>query len=72
MHSDRGLWDTRWPFVAHTLLGWGFFVPTAYLLGVVLDGGLTGAWFGGLLYVILLSSVLLWRFHGSAWKRGRI
>ena len=39
----RGAGDTRWPFAIHTLLGWGFFVPVAYLLGVTLDGGLRGA-----------------------------
>jgi MATE family multidrug resistance protein len=68
----RGAGDTRWPFVAHTLFGWGFFVPAAYVLGIVLDGGLRGAWLGGLLYVIALSTVLVRRFRSGAWQSVRI
>jgi len=68
----RGAGDTRWPFVVHTLLGWGFFVPIAYLLGVVRGGGLWGAWLGGLIYVIALSSVLIWRFASGSWRHTRI
>lgn len=64
----RGAGDTRWPFAVHTLLGWGFFLPCAYLLGIVFDGGLTGAWLGGTLYAVLLSSVLIWRFRSGAWR----
>jgi MATE family multidrug resistance protein len=68
----RGAGDTRWPFVAHTILGWGFFVPVAYLLGVTLDGGLRGAWLGGLFYVAALAAVLLWRFRSGAWRSVKI
>jgi MATE family multidrug resistance protein len=68
----RGAGDTRWPFVIHSLAGWGLFVPLAYFLGVTLEGGLRGAWLGGLVYVIALSSVLVWRFHSGAWKHVKI
>jgi len=68
----RGAGDTRWPFVAHTLLGWGFFVPVAYTLGVTYGHGLRGAWFGGVLYVVLLAAVLIWRFRSGAWRRIQI
>ncbi len=68
----RGAGDTRWPFVAHSILGWFFFVPLAYVLGVVLDGGLRGAWLGGLVYVIVLSTVLVGRFRSGAWRSVRI
>jgi MATE family multidrug resistance protein len=65
----RGAGDTRWPFLVETALGWGFFVPFAYLLGVVLEGGLTGAWFGGLVYVCALAMVLVRRFRSGAWQK---
>ncbi len=55
-----------------TILAWGFFVPLAYTLGVVLEGGLTGAWFGGLIYIALLALMLVRRFQSGAWKRIRI
>jgi MATE family multidrug resistance protein len=65
----RGAGDTRWPFLVHTLLGWFFFVPVAWWMGVVMGGGLTGAWLGGAIYVVLLSSLLIWRFRSGVWKR---
>ncbi len=68
----RGAGDTRWPFVVHSLLGWGFFVPAAYVLGFVFEGGLRGAWFAGLLYVIVLAASLVWRFRSGAWREVEI
>ena len=40
--SLRGAGDTRWAFAVEMILGWGLLVPVAYLLGVVLEGGLSG------------------------------
>jgi MATE family multidrug resistance protein len=68
----RGAGDTRWPFAVHTALSWGLFLPLAYVLGVVLGGGLTGAWLGGLVYVAALALVLVRRFRSGAWQRMRI
>ena len=65
----RGAGDTRWPFVVHTLFAWLVFVPLAYVLGVVLDGGALGAWIAGTVYVALLTSVLLLRFWQGAWEQ---
>lgn len=64
----RGAGDTRWPFVAQSILGWGLFVPLAWLLGVVWDGGLHAAWVGGTIYIAILSLVLAWRFHSGRWQ----
>jgi MATE family multidrug resistance protein len=68
----RGAGDTRWPFLLETALGWGFFVPVAYGLGIALEGGLTGAWVGGLIYVGLLALLLVRRFRSGAWQQMRI
>ncbi|MEO8605083.1 MAG: MATE family efflux transporter [bacterium] len=68
----RGAGDTRWPFLVQTVLAWGLFLPAAWLLGTVLDGGLTGAWLGGVVYVVVLGAALHWRFRGGAWQRVRI
>jgi MATE family multidrug resistance protein len=68
----RGAGDTRWPFIVQTALAWGFFLPVAYVGGIVLDGGLTGAWLGGVAYVAVLGLVLRRRFRSGAWKRVRI
>jgi MATE family multidrug resistance protein len=68
----RGAGDTRWPFVIETAFGWGVFVPLAYTLGIVLDGGLAGAWLGGAISLALSSAALVLRFRAGAWERVRI
>jgi MATE family multidrug resistance protein len=68
----RGAGDTRWPFLIETTFGWGVFVPLAYTLGVVLDGGLAGAWLGGCFSIGMSSLVLVWRFRAGAWEKIRI
>ncbi len=65
----RGAGDTRWPFAMEIVLGWGLFLPLAYLLGVVLNGGLTGAWIGALIHITVLGGALFWRFRSNAWQR---
>jgi MATE family multidrug resistance protein len=70
--SLRGAGDTRWPFLVVTAFGWGVFVPLAYLLGVTLEGGLSGAWSGGVVSIGLMSLVLVRRFRSGAWQRIRI
>ena len=61
-----------WPFVVRFLLAWGVQVPLAWFLGITLGGGLTWMWIGSTIYVALLASVLVARFHSGAWKRIRI
>jgi MATE family, multidrug efflux pump len=68
----RGAGDTRWPLAVHTVLNWVFFIPVAYLLGVTFDYGLFGAWCGGLVFVVGLAVVLVWRFRSGAWQQIRI
>jgi MATE family multidrug resistance protein len=68
----RGAGDTRWPFLIRFLLAWGLFLPLGWLLGVHLEGGLTAAWIGGAIYVIVLTAYLVHRFHSGAWRHIRI
>jgi MATE family multidrug resistance protein len=68
----RGAGDTRWPFVVQTLLAWGLFLPAAWIGGALLDGGLLGAWIGGVVYVAALAAALQWRFQSGEWQRARI
>ena len=67
--SLRGAGDTRWPFAIETVFGWGVFVPLAYTLGVVLEGGLAGAWTGGMISLGCTAAILVWRFRSGAWRR---
>ena len=68
----RGAGDTRWPMVALFLLSWGVFLPLSYLFGFYLEGGLTWAWTGGLVYILLLSGTLGYRFRSGAWRSVKI
>lgn len=70
--SLRGAGDTRWPFVVQASLAWGLFLPSAWLLGTVFEGGVEGAWFGGVIYLGVLGAVLLQRFRRGEWRRIRI
>jgi putative MATE family efflux protein len=70
--SLRGAGDTRWPFMVEWILGWGLLLPAAYLLGVVFEGGLMGAWVGATIHVIVLSAMFFWRFRSRAWLRIQI
>jgi len=68
----RGAGDTRWPFVARCLISWLVFLPLAYVFAVPIGWGLTGAWIGGLISMILLALFLVFRFRSGAWRKIRI
>lgn len=45
------------------------FVPLAYLLGVVFDFGLTGAWFAIPGYIIVYSSLIFYKYNSAEWHK---
>ncbi|RLB55324.1 MAG: MATE family efflux transporter [Deltaproteobacteria bacterium] len=47
-------------------------VPLSYLLAVVLRFGLLGAWVATASYIVLLSSIMAWKFAGGSWKKIRL
>ena len=68
----RGAGDTRWPFALQTFTAWCIFLPLGYLFGVVLGGGVIGAWMAGIAELSILSVGLVWRFRSGHWTRMRI
>jgi MATE family multidrug resistance protein len=70
--SLRGAGDTRWSFVVQAGLAWFMRLPLVYLIAVVLERGVVGAWLGELGYVIVLGATLLWRFRTGMWRTIRI
>jgi len=68
----RGAGDTRWPFAARCLISWLVFLPLAYVFAVPVGWGLTGAWVGGLVSIVVLMLFLVFRFRSGAWRRIRI
>lgn len=43
------------------------FVPAAYLLGVVFEFGMIGAWFALPFYIIIYSGAILYRYNSANW-----
>ena len=68
----RGAGDTRWIMIALTTGAFLVNLPLAWLFAFVFDMKAMGAWIGVTLYVISLSAVILYRFHGEAWRHIRI
>lgn len=60
---------TLFVMIAEVVANWLVFVPIAYLLGVVLDFGLVGAWYALPFYVILYSGVIFLKFKFGNWEK---
>ncbi len=68
----RGAGDTRWMMITLSIGAYGVSLPLAWLFAHPMGLGARGAWIGETIYIILLSGVFLWRFHGEAWRDIRI
>ncbi len=72
MQSLFGAGETAFVMVAELILHFFCLVPVAYLFGIVWNGGMVGVWGAVLLYVILLTSAMVWKFASGTWKTRRI
>jgi MATE family multidrug resistance protein len=68
----RGAGDTRWPFLAQTLLAWFVRLPLAWLFAVTLGGGVLGAWYAEFVFILSLAAALTLRLRSGAWREMRI
>jgi MATE family multidrug resistance protein len=61
-------------FVMFVEFGLHFFclVPLAYVCGVIMGWGVIGVWSGAFVYILLLSSIMGWKFAEGGWKEIRI
>jgi putative MATE family efflux protein len=64
----RGAGDTRFPMIVTGSSIWLVRLPLAYLLAIVLDWGLTGAWAALALDLSLRGVLNFLRFRGGRWK----
>lgn len=62
----RGAGDTAFPMWVNVASAWLLFVPTVIL--VTPRFGMNAAWWCFVLHLVVMSSFLAWRFHGSGWK----
>jgi len=68
----RGAGDTTRVLVVDVATGAGFMLPAAWLLGVVLGGGLLGTWWALAGWVALHAVVMTRLFAGKRWLRYRL
>ncbi len=64
----NGTGDTRFTMIASVAGAWLIMVPAAWVFGVFMELGAVGAWLGLTLEIVVLSAVLLHRFHSGAWE----
>ena len=68
----RGAGKTHAVMLADVVTGFGLLPPLAYLFGIVLGGGLLGAWTGLLIWFTLYAAVLTVMFLRGRWEEVRI
>jgi len=81
--SLRGAGDARVPALILLLLSWFGFVPLAHMLTFApgqgwvnflpqFGWGSAGAWTAALIYMIVMSCALAWRWRSGAWRKIRL
>jgi multidrug resistance protein, MATE family len=63
-----GAGNSRFVMIVELILHFTCLVPLAYIFGITLEGGLVGIWSAAVVYVVLLSSAMIWKFASGDWK----
>jgi Na+-driven multidrug efflux pump len=63
-----GAGNTRFVMIVELVLHFCCLVPLAWLLGITFELGLVGIWSAALVYVVLLTAVMVWKFRSGDWK----
>ncbi len=67
-----GAGNSRFVMVVELFLHFLCLVPLAWLMGITFNLGLPGIWGASVVYVILLTSIMVWKFARGDWKSIRI
>jgi multidrug resistance protein, MATE family len=67
-----GAGNSRFVMIVELVLHFSCLVPLAWILGIAMHGGLVGIWLAAAVYVVLLSSVMVWKFASGDWKAIRL
>lgn len=66
-HALQAAGATVFVMLVEVLTHWVIFLPVSYLFGVVLGGGVVGAWLALPLYVVAYSFLMLWKYRNGSW-----
>ncbi len=67
-----GAGNTTFVMIVEFVLHFTCLVPLAYVCGVKLGWGVLGVWTGAFVYILLLCSIMAWKFAEGRWKEIRI
>lgn len=68
MQALFGAGNTKFVMYMEMTLHFTCLVPLAYLFGVYLDMGMEGVFLSAMIYILLLSSILGWKWWQGKWK----
>ncbi|HEX2670706.1 MAG TPA: MATE family efflux transporter [Polyangiaceae bacterium] len=63
-----GAGNTRFVMLVELVLHFFCLVPLAWLFGITLHWGLPGIWASAVVYVLLLTATMTWKFRRGDWK----
>jgi Na+-driven multidrug efflux pump len=72
LYALRGAGDTRFPMFCSLIGNLCVRVSVGYLCGVILNGGLIGAWIGMGADNILRAILAAWRYRAGQWVKVRV
>ena len=67
-----GAGNTKFVMIVELILHFSCLVPLAWLLGITLKLGLVGIWSASVVYVVLLTAIMVWKFAKGDWKTIKI
>lgn len=68
MGALKGAGDTRWMMYITFVMSYLVFLPMALFFAFYMQWAAFGAWMGATVFIVVLSGVLLRRFHGEGWR----
>ncbi len=67
-----GAGNSRFVMTVELVLHFACLVPLAWILGITFGFGLPGIWAAAVVYVLLLSMTMVWKFTRGDWQRIRL
>lgn len=67
-----GAGDTKFTMWVIMASAWGLFLPATYILGIIFEMGIVGAWIAMAMYIFIFGIMVFIRFSGKKWEEIKI